>query len=89
LWKRALMPEFLSSLSLAAVDGTFKKRLNSEGVSGQAHLKGGTLNDVRAIAGQVLDRNGKRWTVVFVVNHPNAPASQTAQDVLLRWVYER
>jgi serine-type D-Ala-D-Ala carboxypeptidase/endopeptidase (penicillin-binding protein 4) len=89
MWKRALMPEFLSSLSLAAVDGTFKKRLNSEGVSGQAHLKGGTLNDVRAIAGQVLDRNGKRWTVVFVVNHPNAPASQTAQDVLLRWVYER
>lgn len=89
MWKRALMPEFLSSLSLAAVDGTFKKRMNTDGVAGQAHLKGGTLNDVRAIAGQVLDRSGKRWTVVFVVNHPNAPASQVAQDVLLKWVYER
>jgi D-alanyl-D-alanine carboxypeptidase/D-alanyl-D-alanine-endopeptidase (penicillin-binding protein 4) len=89
MWKRALMPEFLSSLSLAAVDGTFKKRVNNEGVAGQAHLKGGTLNDVRAIAGQVLDHSGKRWTVVFMVNHPNAPSSQSAQDVLLRWIYER
>ena len=89
MWKRALMPEFLSSLSLAAVDGTFRKRMNNEGFAGQAHLKGGTLNDVRAIAGQVLSRGGKRWTVVFVVNHPNAPATQVAQDVLLNWVYER
>lgn len=87
--KRSLMPEFLSSFSLAAVDGTFRKRMNGEGYAGQAHLKGGTLNDVRAIAGQVLDRGGKRWTVVFVVNHPNAPAAQSAQDALLKWVYER
>ncbi len=84
MWKTELMPEFISSLPIPGVDGTLKKRLN--GAAGQAHIKGGTLNDVRAIAGYVLDRNGKRWIVVFIVNHPNAAASQPAQDALLKWI---
>ncbi len=83
----ALMPEFFSSLPLLAVDGTMKKRLNGESVAGQAHLKGGTLNDVRAIAGEVVGKTGKRWLVVFIVNHANAPAAQPVQDVLLQWIY--
>jgi D-alanyl-D-alanine carboxypeptidase/D-alanyl-D-alanine-endopeptidase (penicillin-binding protein 4) len=83
----ALMPELISSLPLVAVDGTMKKRMNGNGVAGQAHIKGGTLNEVRAIAGDVVDRNGKRWLVVFMVNHPNAPAAQTVQDILLQWIY--
>jgi len=37
----------------------------------------------------VLDRGGRRWIVVFFVNHPNAGAAQAAQDALLQWVYER
>ena len=83
----ALMPELISSLPLVAVDGTMKKRMNGNGVAGQAHIKGGTLDEVRAIAGEVVDMNGKRWLVVFMVNHPNAPASQPVQDILLQWVY--
>ena len=83
----ALMPEFFSSLPLLAVDGTMKKRLSGEGVAGQAHLKGGTLNDVRAMAGEVVGKTGKRWLVVFIVNHANAPAAQPVQDVLLQWIY--
>jgi D-alanyl-D-alanine carboxypeptidase/D-alanyl-D-alanine-endopeptidase (penicillin-binding protein 4) len=83
----ALMPELISSLPLVAVDGTMKKRMNGNGVAGQAHIKGGTLNEVRAIAGEVVDRNGKRWLVVFMVNHPNAPAAQPVQDILLQWIY--
>jgi hypothetical protein len=26
--------------------------------------------------------------VVLIVNHPNAQASQAAQDALLKWVYD-
>jgi len=82
------MPEFIATLPLVAYDGTMKKRLKSDRVSGQAHIKTGSLSDVRSLAGYVLDRNGRRFAVVFFVNHPNAAASQSAQDAALRWVHD-
>ncbi len=81
------MPELMASLPLAAVDGTMKKRLNGAGVSGQAHIKTGSLEGVRAIAGYVLNNRGQRIVVVFIVNHPNAGNAQPVQDALLNWVY--
>jgi serine-type D-Ala-D-Ala carboxypeptidase/endopeptidase (penicillin-binding protein 4) len=88
-YKSSVMPEFLSSMPLLGVDGTMRKRSRAEGVAGQAHIKGGTLSDVRAIAGYVLDKSGKRWVVVLMVNDANAAATQRAQDLLLAWVYGR
>jgi len=88
-WKSPLMPEFIASLPVTAIDGTMKKRLRTNGVAGQAHIKTGSLDGVKAIAGYVLDRNGHWQIVVFLVNHPNAAAAQAAQDALLAWVYER
>lgn len=87
-WKSPVMPELIASLPLIAVDGTMKKRLNGNGIAGQAHIKTGTLEGVKTIAGYVLDRQGRRQIVVFLVNHPNAQAAQAAQDALLAWVYE-
>ncbi|HEX8987096.1 MAG TPA: D-alanyl-D-alanine carboxypeptidase/D-alanyl-D-alanine-endopeptidase [Rhodocyclaceae bacterium] len=87
-WKSALMPEFVASLPLAAVDGTMKKRFNGNGAAGQMHIKTGTLEGVKAIAGYVLDHNGRNQAVVFIINHPNAQAAQAAQDALLQWVYQ-
>ena len=87
-WQSATMPEFVASLPLTAVDGTMKKRLNGNGASGQAHIKTGTLEGAKAIAGYVLDRNGRRQAVVFLINHANAQAGQAAQDALLQFVYE-
>jgi D-alanyl-D-alanine carboxypeptidase/D-alanyl-D-alanine-endopeptidase (penicillin-binding protein 4) len=83
-----VMPELMASLPLVAYDGTMKKRLNDKGVAGQAHIKTGTLEGVKAIAGYVLDKNGKLDVVVFMINHPNAAAGQAAQDALLQWVYD-
>ncbi|MEO7761677.1 MAG: D-alanyl-D-alanine carboxypeptidase/D-alanyl-D-alanine-endopeptidase, partial [Casimicrobiaceae bacterium] len=65
-----IMPEFMSSLPLSAVDGTMKRRLRATGAAGQAHIKTGTLEGVRAAAGYVQDASGRRWTVVAIVNHP-------------------
>jgi D-alanyl-D-alanine carboxypeptidase/D-alanyl-D-alanine-endopeptidase (penicillin-binding protein 4) len=87
-WQSPVMPEFVASLPLAAVDGTMKKRLNGNGVAGQAHIKTGTLEGVKAIAGYVLDRKGRQQVVVFLVNHANAQGAQAAQDALLAWVYD-
>ena len=88
-WKSPVMPELMASLPVAAIDGTMKKRLKQNGVAGRAHVKTGYLEGVRSLAGYVLDRGGRRWIVVFFVNHPNAGAAQAAQDALLQWVYER
>jgi len=88
-WKSAVMPELMSSLPLLAVDGTMKKRLRDGSAAGQAHIKTGSLEGVKTMAGYVLDRSGRRQIVVFFVNHPNAAAAQPAQDALLQWVYER
>jgi D-alanyl-D-alanine carboxypeptidase/D-alanyl-D-alanine-endopeptidase (penicillin-binding protein 4) len=88
IWKSAVMPELIASLPLSAVDGTMKKRLNGNGVAGQAHIKTGTLEGVKTIAGYVLDKNGRQQIVVFFVNHANAKDAQAAQDALLSWVYE-
>ena len=87
-YRSPLMPEFVSSLPLVGYDGTMRRRLKSQGVAGQAHIKTGTLNDVRSIAGYVQAASGKTYVVVFLINHAAAPNGQKAQDALLQWVYE-
>lgn len=87
-WRGSVMPEFIASMPIAAVDGTMRRRLKGEGVSGNAHIKTGLLSDVRSMAGYVLDARGHRQIVVMLINHPNAHAAQGAMDALLRWVYE-
>lgn len=88
-WASPTMPEFISSLPLLGVDGTLKKRGNGNGASGRAHLKGGTLDGVRCVAGYVLDNSGRRHVVVWLVNHANSGATQAAQDALIDWVANR
>ncbi len=88
-WKSPVMPELISSLPLAGVDGTLKKRLGNGAAAGRAHLKTGYLENVRAIAGYVLDRNDQRWVVVFLINDAKSRQGKPAMDALLRWVAER
>ena len=88
-WKSPVMPELMSSLPLAGVDGTLKKRLGNGAAAGRAHLKTGYLENVRAIAGYVLDRNDQRWVVVFLINDAKSRLGKPAMDALLRWVAER
>ena len=53
-WNSPVMPEYISSLAIAGVDGTVRRRLKGDGTQGMAHLKTGSLRDVRSIAGYVL-----------------------------------
>ena len=87
-WKSPVMPELMSSLPVAGIDGTMKKRLGNGAAAGRAHLKTGYLDNVRAIAGYVLDSNDKRWVVVFLINDPKSRNGKPAMDELLRWVAE-
>ncbi len=87
-WKSPVMPELMSSLPLAGIDGTLQKRLGNSAVAGRAHLKTGYLEGVRALAGYVLDASGKRWVVVFLINDAKSRLGKPAIDALLRWVAE-
>ncbi|MEO6422163.1 MAG: D-alanyl-D-alanine carboxypeptidase/D-alanyl-D-alanine-endopeptidase [Candidatus Nitrotoga sp.] len=81
-----LSSEFEASLPIVGVDGTFKKRLRDSEAANHAHLKTGSLKGVQAIAGYVQSRSGKKWILVFLINHPNAAAGQEAQNALIEWV---
>ncbi|HEX8012204.1 MAG TPA: D-alanyl-D-alanine carboxypeptidase/D-alanyl-D-alanine-endopeptidase [Casimicrobiaceae bacterium] len=80
--------DYVSSLAVAAADGTLRKRFADDEVADQALLKTGTLDGVRALAGYVLGRGGKRYVVVSFVNHANAARAQRALDLLVEGVYE-
>ncbi len=79
--------EFASSLAVAAMDGTVQRRFQNGNVGGQALLKTGSLEGVRALAGYVIDAEGTRWVVVAMVNHANAAQAQGALDALVQWTY--
>jgi D-alanyl-D-alanine carboxypeptidase/D-alanyl-D-alanine-endopeptidase (penicillin-binding protein 4) len=79
--------EFASSLAVAAVDGTLARRFTDRPVAGQALLKTGSLEGVRALAGYVIDAESRRWIVVAIINHANAVRGQPALDALVQWVY--
>jgi D-alanyl-D-alanine carboxypeptidase/D-alanyl-D-alanine-endopeptidase (penicillin-binding protein 4) len=85
------MPEFMSSLPVLAMDGTLKRRMGGTDLAGRAHLKTGSLDDVRAQAGIMLDQQGRRMVVVTLQNARRAEtyAGEVVQNALLRWVYER
>ncbi len=86
-WRSPLMPELVASLPLVAVDGTMRKRLDASPVAGQAHVKTGYLDGVRAIAGYVNDVDGRTLAVVFFINHDRAGNAGRALDALLEWTY--
>ncbi len=86
-YNSAVMPEFIASLPILALDGTVKKRLEHSAMQGNAHLKTGSLDGVSAIAGYVLDQHKKCNIVVMLVNHTQAAASKGVQDALIQAIY--
>lgn len=84
-----VMPELIASLPLVGYDGTMRKRLKNNPIAGRAHIKTGSLDEVRTLAGYVLAASGKRYVVVFFINHHNAAAGQEAQDAFLEWIYRQ
>lgn len=85
-WSSPVMPEYLTSLPIAGVDGTLRKRLHGTPAQGRARLKTGSIEGVRGIAGFVPDREGRWWALAAFVNSPRAGESQPVLDALVEWV---
>ncbi|MBU3055291.1 D-alanyl-D-alanine carboxypeptidase/D-alanyl-D-alanine endopeptidase [Pseudomonas indica] len=88
-WNSPYAAEFISSMPLAAMDGTMRKRLRRTALVGEAHIKTGTLNNVRAIAGYSRDINGNTWAVVAILNHPRPWGASAILDQVLVDLYRQ
>jgi D-alanyl-D-alanine carboxypeptidase/D-alanyl-D-alanine-endopeptidase (penicillin-binding protein 4) len=86
--KSLWMPEFLSSLPIAGVDGTMRRRLKESPAAQRARIKTGSLNGVVAIAGYVQDANNQPVVVVAILNdeHVANGAGRAVLDALIDWV---
>ncbi len=88
-WKNPLMPEFVSSLPLLAIDGTLRKKLRRTALAGKGHLKTGYIKGVRTIAGYLVNKNNDTTVVVLFINHPKAKISWPVHEEFLKWVYAK
>ncbi|MBY0418627.1 MAG: D-alanyl-D-alanine carboxypeptidase/D-alanyl-D-alanine-endopeptidase [Pararheinheimera sp.] len=82
-------PELISSMPLAGVDGTLKRRFTQAQTQGKARLKTGTLRNVTALAGFVTDQSGRTWVVASFINDPKAGRGRVVLDTLIEWITEQ
>ena len=88
-WKSPYAAEFISSMPIAGKDGTMRKRLKTTAMNGQAHIKTGTLNTVRAISGFSRDINGNTWAVVAILNDSRPWGASAILDQVLLDLYRQ
>jgi D-alanyl-D-alanine carboxypeptidase/D-alanyl-D-alanine-endopeptidase (penicillin-binding protein 4) len=89
-YESPFMPEYLSSLSLSGLDGTLSRRFRDSALTGQAHMKTGSMDHVSAVAGYFQARSGQRYIVVTLLNHTDVHRGpgEEVQEMLLRWLYD-
>ncbi|WP_426149586.1 D-alanyl-D-alanine carboxypeptidase/D-alanyl-D-alanine endopeptidase [Pseudomonas sp. DC3000-4b1] len=88
-WRSPYAAEFMSSMPLVGMDGTMRKRLKRTAMTGEGHIKTGTLNTVRAIAGFSRDVNGNTWAVVAILNDPKPWGARSVLDQVLLDLYNQ
>ena len=90
-YESPFMPEYISSLSLSGMDGTLSRRFQDSALTGQAHMKTGSLDDVSAVAGYFQARSGRRYIVVTLLNFTGVHRGpgKEVPEMLLRWLYDQ
>lgn len=82
MWERfPIMPEYLSTLGIAARDGTLRYRFEGSDAAGRLRAKTGTLENVSALSGYVQAGGGERFIFSILVNDFAGRANLTAQAI--------
>lgn len=68
----SIQPEFLSSLSIAGVDGTIRSRHKEDSVLGKMRAKTGSLTGVSSLAGFIPDSKNNILSFVIIMNECGA-----------------
>ena len=71
-YKKVTFPEFFASLPIAGVDGTLSEEEIFLRENKSFRFKTGSLNNVRAMAGVILERNKKPFFLCYIINHKKA-----------------
>lgn len=81
-------PELMASLPLGGMDGTMRARLKDSTAAGRARIKTGALRNAAAVAGYVLDAQGRQCIVVGMINAEAMKGSEARAtlDALIDWV---
>ncbi len=83
-WRSRHAPDILATLPVAGVDGTMRNRLQDSPAAGRARLKTGSLRNVRALAGVVVDPQGRAWALAAMVNDDtHIDAGRAVLDLLV------
>ena len=88
LYHDPLMPEMLSSFPISGVDGTLKRRMNYSSFKKSAHFKTGSMKNVNAIAGFLLDKNKEMKIFIFIMNDLTAKDSHRLQEALIAQAFK-
>ena len=88
IYHNPLMPEMLSSFPISGVDGTLKRRMNYSTFRKSAHFKTGSMRNVNAIAGFLLDKNKEMKIFIFIMNDLTAKDSHRLQEALITQAFK-
>jgi len=82
IWKRfPVAAEFVSSLGIAARDGTLRLRMEGTDAAGRLRAKTGTLDRVTALSGFVQSVGGERFAFSILVNDWNGRSSPVVSSI--------
>ncbi len=81
---------WMTTLSIAGVDGTIRKRFRGTTVKNRAWMKTGTLKRVKNIGGYVKSKSGKLYTTVILVNTKKGNWRASAlQNNIMKWIVKQ
>ena len=80
--------DFVNTIARLGIEGTVKNRLTDTDMVGRGRIKTGSLNDVRAIAGYIDGKSGRRYAIVSIIQSDNAQTAsgKKLHDDFMVWV---
>ena len=88
IYEHPYMPEILSSFSILNEDGTLEKKMPLSKVKKNGHFKTGSLKNVSAIAGYLVDKEKNKKILIFLMNDNAANKSYGFQNDLINLAFE-
>lgn len=79
--KRSWFPAFRSTLAIAGVDGTVRRRMTGTRAQGNVHAKTGSLRNVSALAGYVTTADGEDLAFSFISNGPGGSGYKVSENI--------